>query len=199
MALLVRVGEADGVTIDLRYATADNLAGRPVYSRPVAMLHPRAAALLRGAARRAMVLGLRLRVYDAFRPVEAQWALWRALPDPRFVADPRTGGSHTRGGAVDLTLEDARGVLPMGTGFDAMEPASAHDAFGLSAEAVRNRALLLGVMVASGWEPYGPEWWHYQAPECGGWPVLSASDVPEGPMDAGDGARVESEASGADG
>lgn len=185
MTGLVRVGEADGVTVDLRYATADTLAGWPIYSRPVAMLHPRAAALLAGAVRRAAVLGLRLRIYDAFRPIEAQWALWHALPDPRFVADPRTGGSHTRGAAVDVTLEDAQGVLPMGTGFDAMEAAAAHDAFGLPAEAVRNRALLLGVMVASGWEPYVPEWWHYQVPGCGGWPVLSAADVPDGPMQAG--------------
>ncbi len=182
--MLVRVGEADGITVDLRYATADNLAGRPIYSRPVAMLHPRAALLLAAVVRRAAVLGLRLRVHDAFRPIEAQWVLWHALPDPRFVADPRAGGSHTRGAAVDVALEDGRGVLPMGTGFDSMEAAAAHDAVGLPAEAVRNRALLLGIMVASGWEPYLPEWWHYQVPDCGDWPVLSAADVPEGPMQA---------------
>ena len=185
MTGLVRVGEADGVTLDLRYATADNLTGRPIYSRAVAMLHPQAGALLAGAARRAGRLGLRLRLHDAFRPIEAQWALWRALPDPRFVADPRMGGSHARGAAVDLTLEDGRGVLPMGTAFDAMGAEAAHDALGLPEEAVRNRALLLGVMVASGWEPYLPEWWHYQAPGSEDWPVLSAADVPDGPMRPG--------------
>ncbi len=182
VTVLVRVGEADGVTVDLRYATADNLAGQPIYSRPVAMLHPRAGALLARAVRRAALLGLRLRLYDAFRPIEAQWVLWHALPDPRFVADPRTGGSHARGAAVDLTLEDARGELPMGTAFDAMDAAAAHDAFGLPEEAARNRALLLGVMVASGWEPYLPEWWHYQVPGSVDWPALSAADVPDGPM-----------------
>ena len=197
MTGLVRVGEASGVTVDLRYATADNLTGRPIYCRPVAMLHPIAAALLAGAARRAGMLGLRLRLYDAFRPIEAQWALWRALPDPRFVADPRTGGRHARGAAVDLTLEDGRGVLPMGTAFDAMGEAAAHDAVGLPGEAVRNRALLLGVMVASGWEPYLPEWWHYQAPGSAEWPVLSAADVPDGPMRPG--ARGHGEASKAGG
>lgn len=189
MTRLVRVGEADGVTVDLRYATSETLTGQAIYSRPVAMLDLRAAALLAVAVRRAAVLGLRLRIYDAFRPIEAQWALWHALPDARFVADPRTGGTHSRGAAVDVTLEDAalepgRRVLPMGTGFDAMEPAAAHDAFGLEAEVVRNRALLLGIMVASGWEAYMPEWWHYQAPGCGDWPVLSAADVPDGPMQA---------------
>ncbi len=182
MTGLVRVGEADGVTVDLRYATSDTLTGRAIYSHPVAMLEPRAAALLAVAVRRAAVLGLRFRVYDAFRPIEAQWALWHALPDARFVADPRMGGTHSRGAAVDLTLEDEGGVLPMGTGFDAMEPAAAHDAFGLAAEVVRSRALLLGIMVASGWEAYMPEWWHYQVPGCGDWPVLSVADVPDGPM-----------------
>jgi len=36
-------------------------------------------------------LGLRLRIFDAFRPAEAQWVLWRARPDPEFLADPRRG------------------------------------------------------------------------------------------------------------
>ncbi len=77
--------EDDRVLIDLRYATADNLTGRAIYTRPVALLRPEAHAMLRAAAARAAVLGLRLRVFDAFRPMEAQWALWRALPDPPFT------------------------------------------------------------------------------------------------------------------
>ena len=32
-------------------------------------------------------LGLRLRIFDAFRPAEAQWMLWDACPDPEFLAD----------------------------------------------------------------------------------------------------------------
>src|SRR5690348_18221419 len=34
-------------------------------------------------------LGLRLKIFDAYRPPEAQWRLWEFLADPRFIADPR--------------------------------------------------------------------------------------------------------------
>src|SRR3546814_12850689 len=57
---------------------------------------------------------------DAFRPVEAQWALWNHTPDPNYVADPRKGGPHTRGAAVDLTLLRDGAPLDMGTAFDCL-------------------------------------------------------------------------------
>jgi D-alanyl-D-alanine dipeptidase len=182
---VLRVTEDDGFLLDIRYATADNLTGAPIYTRPVALLRPEAHAMLLAAARRAAVLGLRIKVFDAFRPVEAQWALWHALPDPRFVSDPAAGrGLHPRGIAVDLTLVDgATSVeLDMGTGFDAMTPLSAQDAIDLPAEVIRHRALLLGTMAAVGWEHIQSEWWHYQVPGLTGLPSLHAADVPDGPM-----------------
>ena len=59
------------------------------------------------AQAQAHAFGLRLQVFDAFRPIEAQWVLWNAASDKRFVADPRLGGVHPRGAAIDLTLDDA--------------------------------------------------------------------------------------------
>ena len=104
---VVPITEDAGFVLDIRYATADNLTGAPLYRRPAALLQPAAYRLLRAAAARAAALGLRMKVFDAFRPIEAQWALWRALPDPRFVADPAAGSAlHPRGVAVDLTLMD---------------------------------------------------------------------------------------------
>ena len=183
--MLVPVTEADGILLDLRYATADNLTGAPIYRRPVALLQPQARDRLLAASARAAVLGLRLRVFDAFRPLDAQWALWRALPDPRFVADPSDDkGMHPRGVAVDLTLADAASGtdLPMGTGFDDMTALSAQDALGLAPDAIRNRALLLGIMAATGWQHIASEWWHYQLPGLATLPSLWAKDAPGGPM-----------------
>lgn len=181
--MLIRLTEADGVILDLRYATADNLTGTPIYQRPVALLRPEARDRLLQAANRAAALGLRFRIFDAFRPLEAQQALWDAVADKRFVAPPSGGGTHPRGIAVDLTLTDPeRGDLPMGTGFDAMIPESAHDAVDLPAEAIRNRALLLGIMTACGWAFDGHEWWHYHLPGLDHLPALSRLDVPDGPM-----------------
>lgn len=183
--MLIPLTAADGFEIDLRYASDDNLLGRPIYRRAVALLHPTAHRALREASAHAGALGLRLKIFDAFRPLEAQWALWEAADDKSFVADPRTGGTHPRGIAVDLTLVDVEsgGDLAMGTEFDAFTDLSAHGRLdGLSPDAIRNRALLLGIMTASGWEHYAPEWWHYHLPGREAYPALSTADVPGGPM-----------------
>jgi D-alanyl-D-alanine dipeptidase len=182
---LLTVNESDGFVLDIRYATADNLTGAPIYRRPVALLRPEAHARLMAAGARAAVLGLQFKIFDAFRPVEAQWALWRALPDPLFVSDPVSDrGLHPRGVAVDLTLLDrvSGAELDMGTGFDEGVPASAQDWLDLPTEVIRNRALLLGIMAATGWQHIESEWWHYQVPGFDGYPSLRAADVPGGPM-----------------
>ncbi|KAA2212418.1 D-alanyl-D-alanine dipeptidase [Teichococcus oryzae] len=182
--MLTPITEDDGLLLDLRYATPDNLTGRPIYRRPVAMLLPLARRRLLRARDQAAAFGLRLKVFDAFRPIEAQWALWHAVEDKRFVSDPRAGGVHPRGAAVDLTLCDAvtGAELPMGTGFDAVTAESAHGHPGVPVPDQRQRALLLGIMVAAGWAPYSLEWWHYELPEARDYPPLTATAVPGGPM-----------------
>src|SRR5581483_9809076 len=97
------------VTIDLAYAPPRNLTGRPVYRRAACYLPTDAAAKLERGSDLARPLGLRLKIFDAFRPSEAQWTLWNACPDPNFLADPRRGSPHSRGVAVDLTLIDDSG------------------------------------------------------------------------------------------
>ncbi len=150
------------IDLDLRYASADNITGRPIYDRAVALLHPDAHAALLCAAELAAAQQLRLHVFDAYRPVAAQRRLWQTLPDPTFVADPRKGSLHNRGIAVDLTLSRAGGgLLDMGTGFDDMTPQSSHARTDIAVEAQRNRLLLLGLMAASGWLHHPKEWWHY--------------------------------------
>ncbi|MBO1080935.1 D-alanyl-D-alanine dipeptidase [Roseomonas haemaphysalidis] len=182
--MLLPLSEADGLILDLRYATADNLTGAPIYRRPVALLLPEARRRLLAARDQAAALGLRLKLFDAFRPIEAQWALWHAVTDKRFVSDPRDGGLHPRGAAVDLTLCDAAtgAELPMGTGFDAIDAASAHGSGNVPVADQRNRALLLGLMVGAGFDPYLLEWWHYHLPDARRHPALCASAVPGGPM-----------------
>ncbi len=164
------------VVLDLRYAEERNFTGRPVYARAAAHLVPEAAAALGRAVALAAAQGLRLKIFDAFRPVEAQWALWRHTPDPEFLADPRRGSPHSRGVAVDVTLVDAGGAeLEMGTGFDAFTPLSHHGVTAVSVAAQRHRALLLGLMTAAGWDFYGAEWWHYQLFQPRRHPLLSDS------------------------
>lgn len=180
--LLVEIAPpAFDVAVDIVYATPGNFTGAPVYARAACYLHKDAAVRLDKANEMAGALGLRLLIFDAFRPAEAQHVLWNHTPDPEFLADPEQGSPHSRGVAVDLTLIDRRGeALDMGTDFDAFTPLSHHAVTDIPAAAQRNRLLLLGLMAAAGWRFNPNEWWHYQLPDAGRYPVLSdqALDTP---------------------
>jgi D-alanyl-D-alanine dipeptidase len=179
MSLVEITATAHDVEIALAYAGPHNLTGAPVYANARCYLNEEAARLLDRAVTLARPLGLRLKIFDALRPSEAQWKLWNARPDPDFLADPRRGSPHSRGAAVDLTLVDAAGEeLPMGTGFDAFTPLSHHGAAAIPAEAQRNRFLLLGLMSAAGWDFYRNEWWHYQLFDPRRFPLLGDADLP---------------------
>jgi len=179
MPLLEITPERHDVVVSLAYATAGNVTGKPVYRQARCFLHPDAEAGLVRAVALARPLGLRLRIFDAFRPSEAQWLLWNACPDPEFLADPRRGSPHSRGVALDLTLIDGAGAaLDMGTGFDAFTPLSHHANTEVAVTAQRNRFLLLGLMSAAGWDFYANEWWHYQLFDSGRYPLLGDAEAP---------------------
>ena len=162
------------VALQIAYAGSDNFTGAPVYQRAACYLNAEAAACLSRAVDLASPIGFRLRVFDAYRPTEAQWQLWTHTPDPNFVADPRRGSPHSRGAAVDLTLEDQDGrPLEMGTPFDDFTVQSHHGRSDIGPGAQRNRALLLGIMTAAGWDYYQNEWWHYQLFNARRYPLLS--------------------------
>ncbi|NDF11838.1 MAG: D-alanyl-D-alanine dipeptidase [Proteobacteria bacterium] len=152
------------VDLDIRYATDNNFTGKPIYSRPGSYLHPEAAKALQWAIELAALQGLRFKIFDTFRPREAQVALFNHTPDPNFISHPDTGSvPHCRGVAVDLTLIDKKGKeLDMGTDFDAFTPLSFHGSRDVSLEAQKNRYLLMGIMTTAGWDFYRNEWWHYQ-------------------------------------
>jgi D-alanyl-D-alanine dipeptidase len=169
------------VAVSIAYATAHNFTGKPVYARPGCYLNADAAAHLATAIVLAKQLGFRFKIFDAFRPSEAQWILWNHTPDPNFLADPKRGSPHSMGAAVDLTLIDMSGAeLDMGTAFDAFTPLSHHGALAISPAAQRNRAILLGLMTAAGWDFYRNEWWHYQLFDARNrYPVLSDEASPQ--------------------
>lgn len=168
------------VEIALAYATPDNITGKAIYARAACYLHIDAAEKLKAAVALAAPLGLRLKVFDAYRPTEAQWKLWEAFPSEEFVANPRKGSPHSRGVAIDLTLIDGAGnELDMGTGFDEMRPISHHARTDIPIEAQRNRFTLMGVMSAAGWDFYKNEWWHYQLFQARDYPLIDQATLPK--------------------
>jgi len=162
------------VDLDIRYAGDDNFTGAPIYTRAACYLNFEAAEKLQKAIELAACMDLRFKVFDGFRPTEAVQALWDHTPDPMYLSHPSNGSPHSRGAAIDLTLIDEQGrELEMGTGFDAMTPLSHHGAVDISAVVQKNRAILLGLMSAAGWDFYQNEWWHYQLFRPRRYPTLS--------------------------
>lgn len=184
---LIRITEdSHDVVLDIQYADSRNFTGKPVYAKPLCFLLKDAEPLLAKAIDLAAPLGYRLKIFDAFRPSEAQWMLWNHTPDPEFISDPRRGSPHSMGAAIDLTLidRDSGAELDMGTGFDDLRPISHHGVTDISVTAQQNRLTLLGLMTAAGWDFFRNEWWHYQlfSPRAT-YPVLSDLEAGTGMME----------------
>ena len=157
-----------GIAVDLRYATADNFVGHPVYAGiDCAWLRREAADALEQAAawlaeRRP---GYRLLVLDALRPQRVQ----QGTPLTMYLAHPERGSIHSFGMAVDLTLLDpAAREVDMGSGFDEMTLAShpdheaEHLALGtLTPQHLIERGWLRAAMREAGFHGITTEWWHF--------------------------------------
>jgi D-alanyl-D-alanine dipeptidase len=167
-----------GIRVDMRYATTRNFTGRVLYASPRPWLREPVARQLAAAQAAAAGHGLGLKVWDAYRPAEAQRLMWAACPDPNFVAPPERGSRHTRGAAVDVTLVrlDDGAELPMGSDFDDFSTRAARDYAGLEPPEAANRALLTRFMTDAGFTGIRTEWWHYDAEGWERWPLIDALD-----------------------
>lgn len=162
------------VVIDLKYATDDNLTGQPIYREYRCLLHPDAAQALARCANVARLAGFNLKIFDAYRPQQAQVCLWTAFPNPEYVMDIRLGSHHSRGVAIDLTLLDEHGdALDMGAAFDEMNERSHPFYPDLPPTIQRNRLLLNAVMQAGGYCGIASEWWHFELPNAKEYPLLT--------------------------
>lgn len=150
------------IQVDLKYATKDNFTGQIVYNFNCCLLIKEAALKLRDVQTELESIGLGLKVWDGFRPVAAQWKFWELVPDERYVSDPRKGGRHTRGTAVDLTLitKDGQELL-MPSDFDDFSEKAHQDYMGASDEAIKNRQFLRDIMERHGFIGLATEWWHF--------------------------------------
>jgi D-alanyl-D-alanine dipeptidase len=171
-ALVDAVTVIPSLRLDIRYATANNFTGAVIYPKARCLLRLAVALRLRRAQEALAARGLGLKVFDCYRPVAAQRALWRLMPDPRYVADPRRGSRHSRGAAVDLTIVTAAGgELAMPTGFDEFSVRAHRHYRHLPAEVLRNRDLLETAMVGAGFIPTPTEWWHFDSPDWRRYPL----------------------------
>ena len=149
--------------IELKYSTTQNFTGQVIYDFTDAYARYGTVKKLAAAADALALKGYRIKIWDAFRPVSAQFKLWDVYPDPTYVANPNVGYSnHTRGCAIDLTLIDSSGnEIFMPTAFDDFSGAADRDYSDVSAEAANNARMLEEIMESCGFSGYYGEWWHF--------------------------------------
>lgn len=168
-----------GIYTDARYATAENFTGEVIYDGAEVYLRRGTAEKLASVQAKLEEAGLSLLVWDGWRPVAAQFALWRACPDARYVSNPFGGiTNHCRGNTVDLTLVTLDGVaVEMPSGFDDFSALADRDYSDVSETAAANARLLETLMSDAGFSGYYNEWWHYT--DCEDYQVCEALGEPE--------------------
>ena len=93
------------IYVELHYATTDNFTGQVIYDFTDARLRYGTVKKLARVQQALLEQGYSLKIWDAYRPVHAQFRLWEVCPNSAYVANPNTGySSHSRGNTVDLTL-----------------------------------------------------------------------------------------------
>lgn len=95
--------------LDLKYASTDNFLKKNIYQDfhlSECWVLPELQSKIKNIIPRLKELKLKLVLWDCYRPLKAQEAMWKLVPDPQYVADPKVGSNHNRGAAIDVALSD---------------------------------------------------------------------------------------------
>lgn len=152
------------IYVELRYATENNFTGVKIYDFTEAYLRYGTVKKLAQVQKELKQQGYSLKIWDAYRPFEAQQKLWEVYPDPNYVANPANGmKNHNLGGTVDITMVAADGsIIPMPTEFDDFSQKADRDYSDIEdEEAVKNVMILQNAMENNGFTGYQGEWWDY--------------------------------------
>lgn len=151
------------IYIDLRYASSNNFTKKVIYDFQEAYLRYGTIQKLKKVQDELWTYGYSLKIWDAYRPMEAQRKLWDVVNNPRYVANPKKPIGHNLGGTVDITLVKRDGQeIPMPTEFDDFSLKADRNYDDIqSAEAIQNVKLLEKVMRKYGFKGYKNEWWDY--------------------------------------
>ena len=159
--------------LDIKYATEDNFLKEKVYDCAECLVRNELVDSLFMVSMLADQQGYKIKFFDCYRPLSVQEKMWKIKPDSRYVANPKTGSSHNRGGAVDITLVDKETgkELDMGTPFDFFGEEAHHDYTKLPQQVLDNRKLLKDIMEKYGFKALNTEWWHYTYKDASKFPI----------------------------
>lgn len=165
---VVEISETDGFFLNSKF-TSDFRIRKSIYD-------------MMKAAQKRLPDNYCFMIYEAYRPLARQVALWKMATDyiekeypdaspqqkrdmtETFVADPFNGigSGHQACCAIDISLCDKSGKeYNMGTACQEISPLSNTYAEGLGPEAIRNRKILVDALESEGFINYSSEWWHF--------------------------------------
>lgn len=152
------------IYVELMYATDNNFTGVRIYDFTDAYLRYGTVKKLANVQKELKEQGYSLKIWDAYRPFDAQQKLWEVYPDPNYVANPANGmKKHNLGGTVDIIMVAADGtVISMPTEFDDFSLKADRNYSDIdNEEAVNNVMILQNAMENNGFTGYQGEWWDY--------------------------------------
>jgi len=173
--LFIRLADySDGFAYDMRYATENNFLKEKVYDCAECYTRVKTAKALLAANAEFKGKGVKIKFFDCYRPNSVQYKMWEIIPNPQYVANPKKGSIHNKGGAVDITLETLDGKeLDMGTDFDFFGKRAYHDMTDLPQQILDNRKILKETMEKHGFWSIRTEWWHYNLSAASNDPVAN--------------------------
>ncbi len=150
--------------VDLRYNTKNNFTKKRIYNFSQAVLRRNTANKLVRANEIIKKQGFVIKIWDAYRPLSAQQALWNVYPNSTYVArpNPKNIRGHQLGATVDITLcylSNGREVA-MQSGFDDFSKKASRN-YKRTAEQEKAYRIMNQAMIEVGFEGYVDEWWHY--------------------------------------
>ena len=166
------------IHLEIRYATTNNLVGRPVYKEARAFLQRPAAEALVKINKELKPLVYGLLIFDGYRPWSVTKLFWdiTSVENKKFVANPKEGSRHNRGCAIDLSLYDletSKEVVMTGQ-YDEMSERSDINYTGGTLSQRTLRDLLKSKMEDNGFTVYEYEWWHY---DYQGWETYRIQNI----------------------
>lgn len=197
---LVEIKSDEGFVVDMMYAKKENMMQTPVY-RQVGLgnrcfVHPDMANCLRNLKPLLLQRHLKLKICDAYRPVDAFYLMKKIIPMEGFFALSPERSQHCHASAVDVTLLDDDGrELNFPCRVDAYEEKFAQqiangqwDEFRLHLQKakyewnesgfeqeIQHRTLLRNLMETVGLSALEHEWWHFNLPDKDKYPLVYSS------------------------
>lgn len=197
MVRLVEIKTDETFIIDMMYAGTENMMQTAVYQEVGlgnrCFVHPDLAQCLKKLQPLLQERGLKLKICDAYRPVQAFYRMKEIIPMQGFFAATAERSQHCHASAIDAVLTDSDGCeLKFPCRVDAYEPKYAQqirqgqwDEFrqhlekakyswneGENSESIKNRTMFRALMEQAGFEALEHEWWHFNLPHKENYPLI---------------------------